>query len=125
MARFWLASVGLPPKFCDRKLVTGNGIISLGWRETRTSETKGNLRSVSRFGLAFPFKVADLRIEAASVGGLFHFKASVQCRLMAHSDQSALRPKWSLTEQSGQRLILARTGNEVNDPTRTSALISI
>jgi hypothetical protein len=36
--------------------------------------------------------------EAASVGGLFHFKPNVRCRFLAHSDQSAPGPKWSLTE---------------------------
>jgi hypothetical protein len=39
--------------------------------------------------------------------------------ISAQSGQSALRPKCSLTEQSGQRPILVRTGNDVNDPERT------
>lgn len=37
---------------------------------------------------------------------------------VALSDYSAPRPKWSLTEQSGQRPIFARLGNDVNDPKR-------
>ena len=41
---------------------------------------------------------------------------------MALRDQLNPRPKRSLTEKSGQTPILARIGNDVNDPERTLAV---
>jgi hypothetical protein len=39
-----------------------------------------------------------LSYEAASVGGLFHFKPSGQCRLLAYRVISLRRTIWSLLE---------------------------
>ena len=56
--------------------------------------------------------------EVALVGGLFHFKPSMQCRLLAlsgHFNRSRVCP---LLDKSGQSWILARDGLSANDPKR-------
>jgi hypothetical protein len=48
--------------------------------------------------------------------------AAVRRSLLALSDQSVTRLKWSLTDQSGQFLILARYGLSAYDPKQTLAV---
>ena len=61
-----------------------------------------------------------MMMEAASVGGLFHFKPSVQCRLLALRDISLGCRIGSLSEQSGHGPTCCRLNSVGNDPTATS-----
>ena len=60
--------------------------------------------------------------EAASVGGLFRFRPSVQCRLLALSGQSSCARVCPLSDKSGQNSILAGGGLSAYDPSATLAV---
>ena len=57
--------------------------------------------------------------EAASVGGLFRFRPSVQCRLLALSGHFNRSLECPLSDNSGQKWILVRDGLSANDPSRS------
>src|SRR5450755_2115552 len=67
--------------------------------------------------------ISNTRREwGTSVGGLFHIKPSVRCRLLAQSGQSLRRKNCPLSDNSGQTPISARDGLSANDPTATLAV---
>jgi hypothetical protein len=57
--------------------------------------------------------------EAASIGGLFHFKPSAQCRLLALNGHSSRARVCPLLDQSRQRAVLGLIGSVANDPKQT------
>jgi hypothetical protein len=63
-----------------------------------------------------------LKAEAASVGGLFHFKPSLRCLLLALSGQSSCAHVCPLLDQNGQKWVLARAGLSAYDPQWTMSV---